>query len=203
MSCHTWAYKAVEQKELDTVKSDWLLKLRSNCEYVPDGSDINKFVDNMMNIYKRIYQDYENDSECKKLATDRKYVEKHLLKMTKRINSLIKNISDCTTPEELKKYYNEFDHFDISPDYKIYKEKLYQEIDTDNPIRVYGYPEEKFDDPEKFIAWIKEHESSDDYKAIRYKGSYDDFEEGCTEGNMKAIRDFWEKNNGLVLVEFG
>ena len=201
MGCHTWAYRKIKADELEKAKTSIIANIKDDIRYVPKNVNVEKHINDVYNELLQLYDGNENEMDYskKELANDVKENYKTLQKV-------VENLENAKTAEEIAKLMidEKLYRFYHNVEYHAHGDGLYVECGFDVPVRVYGYPEESFTDAEKFIEWLKEYDSTGT-RVIMYTddGVKKGFSEGFNEEMEKAIRDFWEKYDNEVYVEFG
>ena len=204
MGCHTWAYRKYRQDEIKTIKKVMVKELMSGGEYLPNNKIEDNYVDAEQKIYKSLLEDYPDDKKLLELSTDRDALKRHLEKTNKKIHTLIADIEKCEDIESLIPLCKIWHSMVLSTDLKVINDAIYEEIGFDEPCRIYGYPEETFLNADEFINWIKKNESNGNHTVRLYiNDDTGNFIDGICPQTEKAIRDYWQKYNNEVYVEFG
>lgn len=193
MSCHTWAYRQIKPEEESNLRETIKKDLMADYRYVPDGSTEAEVIDRL----------YEKINPIDDRIT-REYITKSVRTNNPKIQKAIKEVYTCSI-KELGEIYRILLG---SAQYKFYDGNCYVECGFDEPVRIYGYPEDKFTDADKFIDWIKESEAEYGYPISEIyvkKGYYDEEElsRGFSDVMADRIHEFWKHYDNKVLVEFG
>lgn len=193
MSCHTWSYRALNDSEFEETKSRFLESKMAPGSFAHQTCpDITKDeqAEKICQEYKRVYSgDITKDVVLSWIKRDTECVEK--------LNAS-KTLSDLS--EIVENYFD-------TADYKVIGNKVYIGCGFDEPIRIYGYPEETFTDPAEFIKWVKEKEEKEGHTISQYylydiDGTKKEVK-GYTPEMETLINKFWQKFNNEVYVEFG
>lgn len=206
MGCHTWAYRKYRQEELAKVKKIIIDDLK-HTNYSPDNKFGDDYIEKESKIFVSLLKDYPNDKKIAKLALHRGFLIEYLQKESKKRNKLIEDIESCKNLESLVPFVEKWiRQFTITTDIKIVDGYLYEKVGFDKPCRIFGYPNVSFKDAEDFIQWIKEREKGGQKVSQLYKVN-DEVPQNlivgfCSEME-KAIRDFWQRYDNEVYVEFG
>lgn len=204
MGCHTWAYRKYRQDEVKTIKKVMVKELMSGGEYLPNNKIEDDYVDAQQKIYKSLVEDYPDDKKLLKLSTDRDALKRHLEKTNTKIQTLIADIEKCEDIKALIPLCKLWHNMVLSTDLKVINDAIYEEIGFDEPCRIYGYPEDTFLNADEFINWIKKEESKGETIVRLYiNDDSRNFIDGICPQTEKAIRDYWQKYNNEVYVEFG
>jgi len=175
-------------------------------DYSPDNKFGDDYIEKQSNIYKRLLEDYPEDKRIAKLALHRGYLIEHLQKESKKRNKLIKDIENCKDLESFIPFVKKWHSFVISTDFKIIDGVLYKKVGFDEPCRIFGYPQVTFKDADSFIKWIQKKEEKGKKISQLYKIEGEKPEqliEGFCPEMEKEIRDFWQRYDNEVYVEFG
>ena len=188
MSCHTWAYRQIQEKELGKYKKVFADIIKRDGMFIPDGT---KFEDYLEKEYVMLTKAYgESFITREKLS---KQLKREDAKLRKGLEKL-ENVNDMATLAKIVE-----DSCDIDPEYTVVNGKLYELCDFDQPCRVYGYPEETFTDCDEFIDWLK----NNDVDCVYYDREGPVEHKGFCDKMEKSIRDFWAEYDGNVYVNFG
>jgi len=193
MSCHTWSYRALKNSEFEETKE--------------------RFLESKMGLGSFAHQtclDITEDEQAEKICEEYKKVyggditKKGVLVWIKRDTECVEKLRNCTTLSNLAEIIKDFAD---TAEYKVIGNKIYVECGFDEPIRIYGYPEETFTDPVKFIEWVKKMEEELGYTISQYylydiDGTKREVK-GYTPEMEKLIKNFWQKYDNKVYVEFG
>ena len=195
MSCHTWAYEAIKQEQLPEVREDIKERLQKSFQYVPDGVRIE---DKINEVYEQVKKTYGEDFYTFDELSDT------IKTGNARIHDYLKRIEE--EPENTEVLFEAYQFFG-GCEYKYHNGMLYTECGFDEPVRIYGYPEDTFTDAEAFIKWIKESEEADGHPISEYYLYDIDGTErkvvGYTPEMEILIRNFWKRHDDKVYVEFG
>lgn len=200
MGCHTWAYRMIKPNEKKAVRNDIENMLKNDFRYVPDNSTEEERINSLMKTYDDAY----GDSELNESDPTKEDIVNMVQEGNKKIHEYLKIVHDC----DIKTLNEIFGYVGNGVKYKFLNNHIYIECGFDVPIRIYGYPEDKFTDAEKFINWIKEKEAEygEPISEIYVKDGYYDEEkrkQGFSDIMADRIREFWKHYNNKVLVEFG
>jgi len=192
MGCHTWSYRALNDSEFEETKNKLISKKLGPGSFAQQSSKLpeQELVEKICRDFEKVYGEGISKSE--------------VLVWVRNDTECVDRLKNCTTMSELARIYNNYFE-DV--DYKVIGDKIYIECGFDIPVRVYGYPEESFTDPEKFIKWIKESEEKQgriisEYYIYDIDGT-EHRVEGYTPNMETVIKNFWQKYNNDVYVEFG
>jgi len=202
MGCHTWAYRKFKQDEIDVIKQTMLVDLK-HTDYSPDDHFDDDYIEKEIKLYRSLAKDEPQGGEIWKRAYDKDYLIKYLTRESKKRRELIDNINKCCDIESLIPYVKKWQRFTISVDLKIVDGWIYKEIGFDEPCRIYGYYEDHFTDVDEFIGWIKKKESNGKVISRLYVHDERNYIDGMCNEMEKAIRDYWNKYDNNVYVEFG
>ena len=193
MGCHTWSYRALNDSEFEGTRERLLENkmgrgsfAHQTCHEISEQEQ----VENICREFEKIYGDgISRDDVLVWIRHDTECVER---------------LKKCTT---LLSLANIIKNYIDSAEYKIVGNKIYVKCGFDEPVRIYGYPEESFTDPDKFIKWIKESEEKQgkiisEYYIYDIDGTENRIE-GYTPDMETVIKNFWQKYNNDVYVEFG
>ena len=193
MSCHTWSYRLLNDSEFEETKKSFLESKMGRGSFAhqtcPDITE-DEQAEKICQEYKKVYgEDIAKDVVLVWIKRDTECVEK--LNASKTLSDLSKIIEN---------------HFNTA-DYKVIGNKIYEGCGFDEPIRIYGYPEETFTDPAKFIEWVKKREEELGHTISQYylydiDGTKREVK-GYTPEMEILINKFWQKYNNNVYVEFG
>lgn len=193
MGCHTWSYRALNDSEFEETKNKLISKKLGPGSFAQQSySKLSE-----QEIVKKICRDFER-VYGKGISKD------EVLVWVRNDTECVDRLKNCTTMSELARIY---DNYFEDVDYKVIGDKIYVQCGFDIPVRIYGYPEESFTDPEKFIKWIKESEEKQgriisEYYIYDIDGT-ENRVEGYTPDMETVIKNFWQKYNNDVYVEFG
>jgi len=196
MSCHTWAYRKVKNQDFPEFKKDVLERVTKCWDYIPEGVDPFKHVDEK---YAKLMEVYKPED----IFTKEEFTEEILGQYLGR-RQFVKDLEACESLKDFVKKDMEvgMNRYYDGIKYIFRGESLYVECGNDEPVRIYGYPVEQFTDAEEFINWIKKKESKGKTISRLYDDNYG-FIDGICGEMEKAIRDFWEKYDNEVYIEFG
>ncbi len=189
MGCHTWSYRALNDSEFEETKNKLISKKLGRGSFArqsyPKLSE--------QEIVEKIYKDFKSGYG--------EGIEKSdVLVWVRNDTECVDKLKNCTTMSELVRIYNNYFE-DV--DYKVIGDKIYVQCGFDVPVRIYGYPEESFTDPEEFIKWIKESEEKQGRIISEYYIDAMCRVEGYSPEMETVIKNFWQKYNNDVYVKFG
>ena len=189
MSCHTWAYRKIKPEEEKELREYIKKNLMHDYRYIPDNVTEEDYVADM---WERLST--PGADEDWNLEQFEDYVSEGNLRIRENLQ-----VVDTCDMKMLEKIYKDLL---MATRYTFYKGSCYVECGFDKPVRIYGYPEEKFTDAKKFANWIKNKEKKLG-NPICMLYTEDSQKTGFSEAVEKSIYDFWNKYDGNVLVEFG
>ena len=193
MGCHTWSYRALNDSEFEETKNELISKKLGRGSFARQSYPKLSEQEIVEKIYKDFKRGYGEGIE-----------KSDVLVWVRNDTECVDRLKNCTTMSELARIY---DNYFEDVDYKVIGDKIYVQCGFDIPVRIYGYPEESFTDPEKFIKWIKESEEKQgriisEYYIYDIDGT-ENRVEGYTSDMETVIKNFWQKYNNDVYVEFG
>ena len=193
MGCHTWSYRALNDSEFEETKNELISKKLGRGSFARQSYPKLSEQEIVEKIYKDFKRGYGEGIE-----------KSDVLVWVRNDTECVDKLKNCTTMSELVRIY---DNYFEDVDYKVIGDKIYVQCGFDIPVRIYGYPEESFTDPEKFIKWIKESEEKQgriisEYYIYDIDGT-ENRVEGYTSDMETVIKNFWQKYNNDVYVEFG
>jgi len=189
MSCHTWAYRKINAEEEKEFREYVKENLMNDYRYIPDNVTEEDYIND---LWERLTKG--GDMEWTRFELDESVTEGNF-----KIRVNLQKIPTCNM-KEMEEIYKTLI---MATKYKFYNGECYVECGFDEPVRIYGYPGDKFTDPKKFVKWIKKQEAKKGSPiSTLYRGEKENIIGFCEEME-KAIYDFWNKYDGNVLVEFG
>ena len=193
MGCHTWSYRALNDSEFEETKNELISKKLGRGSFARQSYPKLSEQEIVEKIYKDFKRGYGEGIE-----------KSDVLVWVRNDTECVDKLKNCTTMSELVRIY---DNYFEDVDYKVIGDKIYVQCGFDIPVRIYGYPEESFTDPEEFIKWIKESEEKQgetisEYYIYDIDGTKNRVE-GYTPDMETVIKNFWQKYNNHVYVRFG
>lgn len=193
MGCHTWSYRALNDSEFEETKNELISKKLGRGSFARQSYPKLSEQEIVEKIYKDFKRGYGEGIE-----------KSDVLVWVRNDTECVDKLKNCTTMSELVRIY---DNYFEDVDYKVIGDKIYVQCGFDIPVRIYGYPEESFTDPEEFIKWIKESEEKQgetisEYYIYDIDGTKNRVE-GYTPDMETVIKNFWQKYNNDVYVRFG
>ena len=193
MGCHTWSYRALKNSEFEETKKR-LLDAKMGLGSFAHQTCLD------------ITEDEQADKICQKYAKvyGRDITKGEVLLWIKRDTECVEELKNCTTISDLAKIIK---NYFSAAEYKIVGNKIYVECGFDEPVRIYGYHEVSFTDPFEFIKWIKDKEERECHTISEYcvydiSGNVKHVK-GYTPEMEELIKNFWQKYDNDVYVEFG
>jgi hypothetical protein len=188
MSCHTWAYCKISLDEEREIRKDLFNYLKKSWKIVPDNMSEKDYVDLKFTEVGIIYPNLTY-GDILQIIHDGNIKFRHYLSIieTCDLKQLCKIVDDVG-----------------GTSYRIHNSYIYKMCGFDEPIRIYGYPEEVFIDVDKFIEWIKKTEEKEGRPISSYYNPFlDKFVSGFDDFAEKLVRGFWYEHNDEVYLEFG
>ena len=193
MGCHTWSYRALNDSEFEETRKRLFENKMGHGSFAhqtcPEISEQEQ-VENICREFEKVYGDGISRGD--------------VLVWVRHDTECVEKLEKCTALPDLAKIIK---NYIDSAEYKIIGNKIYVECGFDEPVRIYGYPEVSFTDPAKFIEWIKKEEeklgrSISEYTLYDISGNKTCVK-GYTPDMETLIKNFWQKYNNEVYVEFG
>lgn len=198
MSCHTWAYKKILDKDLDKFKADICAKIQSSIYYIKDEKDNEEKVRKFTNMVKKYHEQDKDDEHYRRLANDANTARNYILKRSEYLHELENKVNNAATCSDIWWNVIEESEYLFGVDYEMYNGDVYQYIAFDQPCRISEYNEMYFTNPHTFIKWVKLQEAE-----LKAPISFLDYENGMTEKMEEEIIKFFNEHDDNILLRFG
>lgn len=189
MSCHTWAYTPLKDEDINAFRAT-LLNQITHWDCIPLEGESRE--DYLARRKKQLNEHFiyeiqeEKDKDIAEVLED----DDRDFENYKAYASFLKSNPSF---QEFHDKIVDFGEYYYWSGFPVINGQIYEECGYDEPVRIFGYPEETFTDAEEFIKWIKENNIKPE------RGGH----EISLDSAAKMIRGFWEEHNNEVYVEFG